>query len=193
MRDPGFHTIDSSSRLLAPEVTPPKQLPLENLPRLCVERGDYRDPSIEFVSTTLVSHDWSSWKHYILSKPRHVHRIWELNIEHALELSAHRSIYRANKALASACLRWISGVHTLGFAWGEGGCFPTLEDVVALTGLPIHSSHSFEEADPNGAMTSSDSEVYKVLSEVRKSIARKVSTDAAAGLVKEDKRASLSS
>ncbi|XP_026452302.1 uncharacterized protein LOC113352733 [Papaver somniferum] len=75
------------------------------------------------------------------------------------------------------------------FCLGEAS--PTLEDVVALTGLPIHSSHSFEEADHIGAMTSSDSEVYKVLSEVRKSIARKVSADAAAGLVKEDKRASL--
>ncbi|XP_026397602.1 uncharacterized protein LOC113293040 [Papaver somniferum] len=38
---PGFHTIDNSSRLLAPEVTPPKLLPFDNFPRLCVEPGDY--------------------------------------------------------------------------------------------------------------------------------------------------------
>ncbi|RZC58190.1 hypothetical protein C5167_005496 [Papaver somniferum] len=42
----GYHTIDESPMLLVPEVVPLKVIPLDNLPRLCIERGDYREPSI---------------------------------------------------------------------------------------------------------------------------------------------------
>ncbi|RZC79235.1 hypothetical protein C5167_003432 [Papaver somniferum] len=68
---------------------------------------------------------------------------------------------------------------------------PTLEDVVALTGLPIHSSHDFEE-DNTEAMDKTDSDLYDELVKVRRSIARKASTDTADGSPRDDKRASLS-
>lgn len=110
-----YNIIDTSPNLLSSEGSRSIVLPLESLPRECIESGDYREPQIDFVSTTLVSHEWSSWKHYILSKPRNLQHIRDLGIEDALNLSTHQSIFLDNKALSLACLRWVAGVHTLVF------------------------------------------------------------------------------
>ncbi|KAI3889051.1 hypothetical protein MKX03_012484, partial [Papaver bracteatum] len=137
-------TTTAVSWLLSRE--PPTSFLLEEsgIPYLAARRGDHALPQVSFLSTSTYPLMWSAWVDYIFSDQDHVQLLDNVGVYYALRSSKCKTITRQKWDLRRLLLRWIKEVHTFLFAWGEAT--PTLEDVVAILALPMHSNISYKKA-----------------------------------------------
>lgn len=91
--------------------------------------------AVRFVSKSQQHEKFDVWAKLILAQPGMSRKFQDLRIIRAITQARKMSVERSSEDFEFLMLRWSIETHTFVASWGEFG--PTLEDVVALTSLPL--------------------------------------------------------
>lgn len=100
-----------------------------------VEKEEMPFCAVRFVSKTQQHEKFEEWAKEILAQPGMPKKFHDLGIMRAITQTRRMSVERNSEDLKFLMSRWSTKMHTFVTAWGEFA--PTLEDVVALTLLPV--------------------------------------------------------
>lgn len=103
--------------------------------RIKVEKGELCWSDINFEAKSQTNPAFAQWASDLMAKKGYPDKIISAGIGKALNLSKTLYINKSPADLEFLIFRWSVESHTFVTAWGE--FFPTLEDVVVLTGLPF--------------------------------------------------------
>lgn len=103
-----------------------------------VHHEDHAIPLVSLHSSVESPFAWEPWTGYIYFNPSHRAIIRSLGIENLNAASRYKTLRRDYDSLDFLFPRWTKGLHTFFFSWVEVTL--TIEDVVALTGIPFLAS-----------------------------------------------------
>lgn len=153
--------------------------------RMAIHRGDYDLHDIDIRSKSKTPPVWPHWTSHIRSNLNHAAAPRKASIDEDINSSLKREVNRCIRDIIRLFCRWAPPVHTLLTSWGEATI--VLEDVFALTGLPIHGSHSYDEEAVYRALNDEDKELctylLKCKDDSRRELVRK--SQAPSGKVKD--------
>lgn len=110
-------------------------VPPQSILRMMVDKEEMPFCAVWFVSKTQQHQKFDAWAKLILAQPGMPKKFQNLGIMRAITQARKESVERNSEDLEFLVSRWSTKMHTFVVTWGE--FVPTLEDVVALTSLPM--------------------------------------------------------